>query len=290
MCKKEYKKQGAFGTSTLKRHLEKKHPEELHDVSIKQPRINEFLQSKSKYPSNSVKKKRIDEKLAEFLAKDMRPVNMVEGPGFSAFIQELDDKYEIPSSRALSRTHLPSLLRREREKLLKELEEVRWVGITTDMWSSRVNSAFLNMTIHFVQGQLETRVLACERFPERHTGDNLKVKFLEVLEEFKLAGKVVATTIDNAPNMKNAVKGAGMTELSCFAHSLNLCAQYILEKEEDLKAVRNKIKETVKGTRTSHSQKVEFENCQRRLGMKVKALIPEVKTRWNSSNALSIIA
>ena len=212
-------------------------------------------------------------------------MNLVEGEGFIQLLQEMDSQYTIPSSRSLTRDHLPQLMEQEKKKLQDQLQESDWVGITTDLWSSRTNSAFMTITVHFLSKEwtLETKVLACERFSERHTGENLKERLEATLDSYNVKNKVVAVTTDNAMNIKNAVKGAGMVDIGCMAHTLNLCAQELLDKDDSLKAARKKIKETATMMKTSHCAKVNFEESQKRLGMEVKALVQEVKTRWNST-------
>ncbi len=218
--------------------------------------------------------------MAYFLAKDMRPVNLVEGSGFVELMKEMDPKFTIPSRRTVTRVLMPKLEAQEREKLKTDLAKTPWISLTTDMWSSRTNSAFLNITAHYLlEDKIITKVLSCERFPQRHTGENIKEALLKTLQEFEIQSKVVTVTTDNAHNMKNAVKGAGLQELGCMAHTLNLCAQEVLDKDPDLMVVRKKIKEIVKATRTSHNVKVELENCQSRLGRQTRSLVMEVKTR-----------
>ena len=267
----------------MQRHLKRHHPTEFSSIGNKQPKIAACLQKTAKYPSGSGKQKKLEEKLAHFLAKDLRPASMIEGTGFKDFLQELDPRFALPSRRTVNRVLLPSLWEKEKDKLKTELAKASWVSLTTDMWSSRTNSAFLNITAHFLsEGKLCTKVLQCERFPERHTGDNIKDKLKEVLKDFKVTNKVVTITSDNAANMKNAIKGAGLKELGCMAHTINLSAQDVLDKDPDLKQVRLKIKDIVKAVKTSHALKVELENCQGRLGMPVKNLVRECKTRYCS--------
>ncbi len=284
LCSTTYKT--GMGTSNLTRHLKRRHPEAFARTGGKQqasPNITQYLES-SKYPPDSNQRKKLDHLVTVMIAKDMRPVSVVEGKGFKALVEGLNNKYTLPSRRALTSTHLPKLLEEEKDKLRTALGQVPWCSLTSDMWTSRTNSAFFNVTVHYLKGYtLDTKVLCCLQFPESHTGANMAVKLSEQLEEYGIKDKIVAITTDNAANAKSFGQRAGLAQVFCYAHCLNLCAQDVLKEEEDLKEVRQKISSLVKAVRRSPGLKVELENCQKRLNLPPKVLIAEVKTRWNSA-------
>ncbi len=103
----------------------------------------------------------------------------------------------------------------------------------------------------------------------------MKEKILEILNRFHIREKVVATTVDN---VANTVCEASLVAVACLDHYLNLCAHDVLEKEADLKKMRREVKETGNGMKESLVEG-RVQNCQKRLGMQQKVLIPECKTR-----------
>ena len=58
---------------------------------------------------------------------------------------------------------------------------------------------------------------------ENHTGENLKVSFLEIFEEWNLSpDHQVAITTDSGSNIKLTCRLLGWKRLPCFAHNLDL--------------------------------------------------------------------
>ncbi len=94
-------------TTTLRHHAAAKQLKHLHAVedcsdNFKQPSITDAFASQlnpqsQSYPSNSLKKMKVDQALVEMLAKDMQPLGMVEDEGFRKFCRSLDNKYTPPS-------------------------------------------------------------------------------------------------------------------------------------------------------------------------------------------------
>ena len=54
-----------------------------------------------KLASSSKRAKEITQCLAEFIAKDMRPVAIVEGKGFLKLMETLEPAYEVPSRKTI---------------------------------------------------------------------------------------------------------------------------------------------------------------------------------------------
>ncbi len=141
------------------------------------------------------------------------------------------------------RNHLPNLYAEERKKLKEELSSTDWIALTTDMWISRNNAAFVNISVHSIyQGKLTTKILDCSQFSGCHTGSNIAARLPQVLE-YIVREKVVAVTTDNAANAKKAVKEASFPQIGCFAHTINLSSVDVLERANlpELEEVRARI-------------------------------------------------
>ena len=235
---------------------------------------------------NSAKKKRLDEKLVHFLAKDMRPTTLVEGEGFRKFMQEVDSQYVLPSRRKIVRDDLPNLQKKVQDSLKAELAKAESVALTSDLWSSVTNTPFIGLTAHFLDPELKlsSKLIGCVKFSERHTSTHIEAKIRSLLDEYEIKEKVLTCTTDNANNIVKATKDLGLVHIPCLAHKLNLCAMDCLDKFEGLVLVRKKILSLVTATKKSSVVKYEFEECQGRLkDCPPVALIRECKTRWNST-------
>ena len=58
-----------------------------------------------------------------------------------------------------------------------------------------------------------------EEMPERHTGQHVADRLIQVADQWSLSDRITACVHDNAAN---AVSGLGLLRL-CTAHSLQLC-------------------------------------------------------------------
>src|SRR3954465_3212081 len=109
------------------------------------------------------------------------------------------------------------------------------VSLTTDMWTSGNNHAFLGITIHWIDDNWQMRKFLLDIIPfhESHSSANISETLLNLLIKYNLTTKVLALTTDNDSTM--IVCGNKMcNELStkfnnslfshyrCGAHILNL--------------------------------------------------------------------
>ena len=117
------------------------------------------------------------------VARDLRPAAIVDREGFKRLLSFLEPGYVIPSS-----VHLMDVVRRKyamaKEKLKRILVENKTkYSLTTDIWTSFANNAYISLTIHFIDEywEMKSYTLATYSFPEQHTGDNIVEKLKEVL-------------------------------------------------------------------------------------------------------------
>ena len=93
-------------TSNLIRHLKDKHGKAPTEAgSRRQPQLTELgftSGSTQRYSPSSTKKKNLDRQVALFIAKDMRPVNVIAGEGFRDLVKALDPKYEVRLYRIIN--------------------------------------------------------------------------------------------------------------------------------------------------------------------------------------------
>ena len=76
-----------------------------------------------------------------------------------------------------------------KEKLKRILAENKTkYSLTTDIWTSFANDAYISLTIHFIDEcwEMKSYTLATYSFPEQHTGDNIVEKLKEVLSEYDI--------------------------------------------------------------------------------------------------------
>ena len=76
-----------------------------------------------------------------------------------------------------------------------------YLGMTTDMWTSRSGDGYISMTVHFIDNQfvMHYRNLVRHNFPGRHTAINIADILKECTKEWNIdiEKEVVTVTTDN---------------------------------------------------------------------------------------------
>ena len=280
-------------TTNLGTHLQKWHPAALQSgaPSTSKGPVQSTLQSYCSRPvtklaSNSKRAKEITLKIAEFVARDMRPIAIVEGAGFKNLIDALEPAYAVPSRKHVMMV-LHGLYDDVKAHLLAELDSVEHVALTTDHWTSRAVDSYLGLTAHFVNQhwELVTRVLQTREVKERHTSANVADDLRSIVEEWRLSSKVVAIATDNAANMVAAIRLLPWPRIPCVAHTLQLAVKEGL-KLPAAHDVVVRCRKVVGHFKHSCIATRALEAAQDRLGLPQKQLVQEVPTRWNSTYAM----
>ncbi|XP_029341451.1 zinc finger BED domain-containing protein 1-like [Acyrthosiphon pisum] len=139
------------------------------------------------------------------------------------------------------------------------------------------------VTVHFIDEncELNSHLLSCSKFSEKHTSENLKSSLLEITENWGIRKKIVAYTSDNAANISLAVSLCQWGQHFCFAHNLNLIVQSSLN---EINETREKVKSIVEFFKRSTNASENLNKMQEQLGFTpTLMLIQDVITRWNST-------
>ena len=102
--------------------------------------------------------------------------------------------------------------------------------MSADGWTSRAGESFYAVTAHYIVENndgmvLDSDVLGCVSFIERHIGKNIAKKIKDIIAEWQIVDKKIVIVSDNAANMKAAVRVGEWRHWGCFVHSLNLITQ-----------------------------------------------------------------
>ena len=158
----------SYTTSNIIHHLKSKHPEEhkkyedlkaakekqnrdkqttkignCDELKLKQVMLTEAKELRLPWDINDHCAKFIHIKITEMIALDCQPYSVVDDGGFKALVHALEPKYQIPSQRYFCKIVIPSIVRTMQKRITKNLEEMQYVSLTSDIWSSDVNNDFL---------------------------------------------------------------------------------------------------------------------------------------------------
>jgi hypothetical protein len=189
-------------------------------------------------------------------------------------------------------------------------------SLTCDVWTSKNQLSFFGFTIHYINDEwvMQNPLLAFKYLEGEHDGLSLSKAFIEELEAYGIAERLLGVTADNASNNKtmmvhlqsyyeekypNAGFSVSWNQMECLAHVLNLGAQQILNQfkqpveKETYEASSNSSDRMVSAvSRLSFlCRKIRVSPKLRRLMEKIchqkglVYLVPiiDVSTRWNST-------
>ncbi|UYV72018.1 hypothetical protein LAZ67_9001565 [Cordylochernes scorpioides] len=246
-----------------------------------QASMTSFVDVSRPIPLN--RSRQIDIQLLKMICSEYHPFSLVEDKEFKAFVNMLCPTYKLPSRKSLSNGLLISIHDSLVVKITGMLEEAYAVCLTCDGWTNINTTSFYAITAHFIDytTKLNSILLECSEFPQKHTAENISSWILGVTKKFKLDFKTVAVVTDNAPNIKAAIKTLGLPHLSCFAHSVNLVVQRSIN--ESIKSAVDKVKSIVQFFKQSSHAMAKLREMQANLSTKPLKLKQDVPTRWNST-------
>ena len=269
----------------MKNHLSSHHPscllasESSRSSSVQS--LDNFVIQK-KCPAE--RSKEITKRIAEMVARDLRPLSIVEGEGFKRLMNYVEPGYTVPSH-----THITTICRHLyselKEKLILEIASCKYVALTTDIWTSAVVQGFITLTAHYITDSWElcSKVLLTEEIPERHTGKNISDRLTKAIDDWAISASVISACVhDNASNAVNGLELTGWPHFGCVAHTLQLCINAGLEVSQisQMTAVARKL---VSHFRHSVVAMTGLREKQTQLDVPQHNLLQDVSTRWNST-------
>lgn len=199
------------------------------------------------------------------------------------------------------------------------------ISFVIDCWTSSNQFPFQGVVARWINDEWElcTTVLDLTILHGSHEGVNIAAAFWKVVKDFNLCEKLLSVTTDNASNMdtmflelEKLALERGITfdsknyRVRCFAHIMNLSCQAIIhsigdgdskkytsdsesdDEENVIKAkelpVVVKLRKGVVGIRKSPQRRELFHRQCLAAGIeKPKIVIRDVRTRWNSTQAMT---
>ena len=140
---------------------------------------------------------------------DMEPLSVVDKPGFAHTISSLTNKFQ-PKGRTFYTDLLSKTFLVRREQPVANLEQATYIAATADCWTTYQRS-YLGETVHWFTKDLKRRsaCLAVRRVRGTHSFDVLGKLMEEIHVQFRIMGKLTATTTDGGSNFVKAFKEYG---------------------------------------------------------------------------------
>ena len=133
---------------------------------------------------------------------DFRPLSLVEGKGFLKLMFVVAPDYKVPIRNTI-KSRIEKIYDDQKPVLVRNLEDVDSISLTTDTWTSNANKSYLTVAEHHIDKtwNMNSNVLVIREIPERHTADNIADKLKSIVSEFHLCGEITDVVHDNARNM-----------------------------------------------------------------------------------------
>lgn len=124
------------------------------------------------YTASKTKIAKINEKLVSLIINNNLPFSIVDSEEFQDFIDTIrKNYYKLPCRQTLRYELIPNIYSTIKTCLILELEKMKFGCVTTDVWTSISNIAYLSLTIHFIDFlnfQFVSRVLSLQYLTEDH--------------------------------------------------------------------------------------------------------------------------
>ena len=167
------------------------------------------------------------------------PFSVADHEETKEFFEKQLPRVTVKNSTTFAKFKLPLLYEQIHKQIFTELEqelpEVDGFALTSDMWTSRANEAYMSLTLHFVNRNfnLIKKVISCKHFPGSHTAVAIAVeidKQIESLPNVKSECEKVVVH-DAAANMRASFPNSSQLShsLLCADHAINLVLQKAVE-------------------------------------------------------------
>ncbi|XP_048348746.1 E3 SUMO-protein ligase ZBED1 isoform X1 [Sphaerodactylus townsendi] len=241
-------------TSNLSYHLEKNHPDEFCEFvksnteqmreafatafsklkpESSQQVVQETLIMKTSHSYENKKHQELTSAVISLICEGLYPPSIVDEPTFRTLLKTADPRYELPCRKYLCTKAIPEKYSAVRDIVLKELTDIPWCGISTDMWrSENQNRSYVTLSVHFLCNgssnclAVNSRCLKTFEVPEENTAETITRVLYEIFIEWGINTKVFGATTDYG---KDIVKACSLldilVQMPCLGKTFNAGVQ-----------------------------------------------------------------
>ncbi|KAI3446889.1 hypothetical protein Pfo_003554 [Paulownia fortunei] len=305
------------GTSHLKRHIAKgtcpvvlrnQEKNQLSPYSAPSKMSTFSDTPKRRYRTASVPYLAFDadrcrHEIARMIIMHDYPLHMVEHPGFVAFVQNLQPRFDMVSFNTVQGDCVATYLR-EKQNIQKVIEGMPGrICLTLDLWSSSRTIGYMFVSGQFIdcEWKMHRKLLnvIMEPYPDSDTAFSHSVA--ACLSDWSMDGKLFSVTINQPLNdaavdnlrallsVKNPLVLDGQLLVgNCLARSLSSIVQDALAS---VQGIVKKVRDSVKYVKTSESREEKFIELKQQLQVpSSKSLAIDDQTQWNTTYEMLLAA
>ena len=286
----------AGGTTNLRNHLHMWH-RLIHDELYKDSAavaeatssstLDDFVSKRViPLPQSSEKVKKLTCAVCDMIARDIRPISIVNDTGFLNLLKEAEPQYIVPYRTTITR-NLNELYTSEKRRIRGIVASAEFVSCTTDMWSSHCGDGYISLTCHFITSDFKMcfHNLRTHHFPGTHNRTTISQALITAGNDWctSLDKQVVAFITDSGSNVVKALESMNVLRLACAGHTLNLAVQKALQIAP-ISTPLARCRKLVSHFHKSRVDNDEFIKNQLMFNDIPKhKLFHDVTTRWNST-------
>lgn len=231
------------------------------------------------------------------------PLHMVEHPGFVAFVQNLQPRFNMVSFNTVQGDCVATYLM-EKQSLTKFIEGIPGrVCLTLDMWTSSQSVGYVFITGHFIDTdwKLHRRLLNVVMEPYPDSDTVLSHAVAVCLHDWSLESKLFSITYDRPlseaalanlrpliPIKNPHILNGQLLVGNCIARTLSSIATEVLAAGGD---TVKKIRDSVKYVKTSESHEEKFLELKNQLQVpSERTLSLDDQTQWNTTYEMLVTA
>ena len=150
------------------------------DLKSVQPTLESTIEKVKIWDINNPRAKEITTAIAEMIAVDNQPFSIVEDMGFVRLLKRLRPLYQPPSRRYITEKIMPEIYQEIRKVVENQMNDARFISLTTDIWTSNSNESFIALTGHSLTDDFQQRqcVLRVKPVPGSHTSEYISENLL----------------------------------------------------------------------------------------------------------------
>ncbi|XP_075695092.1 E3 SUMO-protein ligase ZBED1-like [Rhinoderma darwinii] len=226
-------------TTNLRQHLIYKHRREYNELvgtqgAVVEPQKNANSVPVRHMPSRAVVTPtvgRTTKAVADFIVRDLMPVEIIEGEGFVHMLSILDPNYKLPAASFLAHTILQEMHVQAKLKVIELVKNLQECSVSLDLWKHSGSLSYLSLTIHYVNEAFESKntVLSSRVVSEDLSEESLKLVLQDVADEWGIRENTFYAVGLNSPSVIIAASKVGWKSLPCVGQVLKNCIEAILQ-------------------------------------------------------------
>lgn len=209
-------------TSNLLYHLQIHHNLEYSNLNKSMKAQARQSDLSGRLPLTSDRALYLNKLIANLIVHNFIPLSILESPHLKEIFHEVEPSYIIPVRKYFVNNVLKHMYEEVREKVYAELQAscgihtdasfgficvFVYLGIclTTDIWTSDANQAYMTVTAHFIDIQNKKAkifVLDTKEFYGSHTAERIVERLDEICDVWSISDKVICLISDTCNTMK----------------------------------------------------------------------------------------